>query len=267
MSDTKKILIIEDEKNLLEAIEKKFTIEGYSVFTALDGEAGLAQAKISKPDLILLDIVMPKMNGYEVLENLKKDKNLSKIPVIIISNSGQPVEIEKILTMGADDYLIKAEFDPSEVMIKVKDLLAKKENEEESIKNKTEVKEKLKKILIIEDDPMLLDLCVSKIKSTGFDIDASLDPQEGLEKIVKNKPDLIILDIVLPGIDGFEILKKIRTNSDKNIAKIPVIVLSNLSQESDIKKAMTLGANSYLLKASVTVNEIIREIKKVLSIF
>jgi len=115
----KKIIIIEDEKILLDLLKDKLVKEGYEVIVALDGQTGLAKIKQEKPDLILLDMVMPKMGGFEVMRELNKDENLAKIPVIIISNSGQPVELEKAKKLGAKDWLIKTEFDPKEVVNKV----------------------------------------------------------------------------------------------------------------------------------------------------
>ena len=116
----KKILIIEDEKIMLDLLERKLKLEGYEVFTASDGRAGLEEMRRVKPDLILLDIVMPRMGGLEVMEEMGKEKSLKEIPVIVISNSGQPVEIDKARALGAKDWLIKTEFDPQEVIEKVK---------------------------------------------------------------------------------------------------------------------------------------------------
>jgi two-component system alkaline phosphatase synthesis response regulator PhoP len=116
----KKILIIEDEEVLLGLLQKKLTQEGYQVDVAKDGQAGLARIKEDKPDLILLDIVMPKIGGFEVIEELHKDEELKNIPIIIISNSGQPVELDRAKELGVRDWLIKTDFDPQEVISKVK---------------------------------------------------------------------------------------------------------------------------------------------------
>ncbi len=115
----KKILIVEDEDLLLNLLQNKLTQEGYKVSVARDGIEGLEKIKKEKPDLVLLDIVMPKMGGFEVMEQMRKDKQLKTIPVIVISNSGQPVEIDRAQKLGAKDWLIKTEFDPQEVINKV----------------------------------------------------------------------------------------------------------------------------------------------------
>jgi len=117
---SKDILIIEDEKIISDLLEKKLTKEGYSVRVTRNGLDGLKAMKEKRPDLALLDIIMPKMGGFEVLEQMAQDKTIQNIPVIIISNSGQPVEIDRVKKMGAKDWLIKTEFDPQEVLEKVK---------------------------------------------------------------------------------------------------------------------------------------------------
>jgi len=118
----KRIVLIEDEAVLVDVLQKKLTGEGFDVLVARDGEEGIEKLKELRddlPDLILLDIIMPKKDGFAVLEFMKGDKKISKVPVIIISNSGQPVEITRAKEMGVMDWLVKTEFDPQEVMEKV----------------------------------------------------------------------------------------------------------------------------------------------------
>lgn len=115
----KKILLIEDEEIMINLLQRKLTMEGYEISVTRDGEEGLKAMREVKPDLILLDIIMPKMGGFGVMTEMQKDKTLAKIPVIVISNSGQPVEIDRAQKLGAKDWLIKTEFDPQEVVEKV----------------------------------------------------------------------------------------------------------------------------------------------------
>lgn len=116
----KKILLIEDEKLLADLLQKKLVAEGYKVTVVWDGDAGIQAAKEEKPNLILLDMLLPKRDGIGVLEGLNEMGLLAQIPVIVISNSGQPVEIERAKELGVKDWLIKVEFDPNEVIDKVK---------------------------------------------------------------------------------------------------------------------------------------------------
>jgi len=124
MPDKKiKILLVEDDSFLLSMYTTKFELENFQVITAEDGEKGLKLAIKEPVDIILLDIILPKMNGFEVLENIKKNNELIKIPVILLTNLSQKSDIEKGLSMGADDYIIKAHFTPAEVVDKVKKVL------------------------------------------------------------------------------------------------------------------------------------------------
>lgn len=115
----KKILLIEDEQLMIDLLERKLIQEGYEVSVAKNGVEGLEKMKEEKPDIVLLDIVMPRMGGFEVMEEMNKDAGLKQIPVIVISNSGQPVELDRAKRLGAKDWLIKTEFDPQEVIDKV----------------------------------------------------------------------------------------------------------------------------------------------------
>lgn len=116
----KKVLVVEDEQLIADLLQRKLQKQGYYALIARDGEEGLERIKAERPDLVLLDILLPRLNGFEVLHEMKKDEELKKIPVIIISNSGQSSEIDKAKEIGVRDWLIKTEFDPEEVVEKVK---------------------------------------------------------------------------------------------------------------------------------------------------
>lgn len=120
MANKKSILLVEDDEFLAELYATKLSLEGFEVSLAVDGEKGLKLAKEMNPDLILLDIILPKKDGFEVLKALKSDASLKKIPVILLTNLSQKDEVQKGLDLGANDYLIKAHFMPSEVVKKIK---------------------------------------------------------------------------------------------------------------------------------------------------
>lgn len=122
---SQKILVVEDDKFLRELISQKLAKEGYNVCEAVDGEDGVKKIKQEKPDLVLLDLILPGIDGFEVLSQTKEDSEVSKIPVIILSNLGQREDIERGLKLGAVDYLIKAHFTPGEIIEKVKKALLK----------------------------------------------------------------------------------------------------------------------------------------------
>jgi len=117
--EKKKILIVEDDKFLRELIARKLGSEGYVLFQAADGEEGVKKAKEENPDLILLDLILPGIDGFEALATIKKDAATSSIPIIILSNLGQREDIERGFNLGAADYLIKAHFTPGEIISKI----------------------------------------------------------------------------------------------------------------------------------------------------
>tara|TARA_B100001971_G_C17701099_1_gene291716 strand:- start:112 stop:489 length:378 start_codon:yes stop_codon:yes gene_type:complete len=117
-----------------------------------------------------------------------------------------------------------------------------------------------KKILLVEDDKFLSEILVKRLGESGeFDIKLSETAQKALDLLEQETVDLILLDLILPGMDGFEFLKRAKDNP--KISTIPIIVLSNLSQETEIEKAKNLGAKDYLIKANFTTKEIIEKIK------
>ena len=120
-----KILVVEDEPFLLDLYQTKLLQEGYEIFVARNGAEGIEMAKSHLPDLILLDILMPKVDGYGLLKAIKSDKNTKNIPVIIFSNLSQKEEIEKGLKLGASDYIIKTSVTPTQLAAHVAIFLKK----------------------------------------------------------------------------------------------------------------------------------------------
>lgn len=126
MTDKKiKILLIEDEEMLANMYEVKFKNEGYDLVKAMDGSMGLEMAKSMTPDFILLDIIMPKMDGFSVLKTLKEDAVTKNVPVMLLTNLGQDEDVERGKQLGAVGYLVKANITPSEVVAAVKRELEK----------------------------------------------------------------------------------------------------------------------------------------------
>jgi DNA-binding response OmpR family regulator len=121
----KKILFIEDESALQKTFGEVLTKEGYEMISALDGKTGLRLAKEKKPDLILLDLILPRMHGFDVLKELKEDEKTKDIPIIILTNLENAEDIQKALELGARTYLVKANYTLEEVIRKVKETIEK----------------------------------------------------------------------------------------------------------------------------------------------
>jgi CheY-like chemotaxis protein len=252
----RKILIIEDDAVLGQILEKKLVDEGYTVTLIADGAIGLKTMRESKPDLVLLDILLPTLNGYEILEAKRDDVSIKEIPVIIISNSGQPVELQRTLELGALDYFIKAQLDPNDIASKVH-MLAPLDTE-----NIEQGSLLSKKILLVEDDTFLSDVLTKKLSNEKCTVFHATSGEMAIEMSAKELPDLVLLDLVLPGINGFDTLAKIKENPTTKNSH--VIILSNLSQQEDIERAKSLGADAFLVKAVSTPTEIFSTIKSIL---
>lgn len=122
--DKKKILLIEDDSFISQMYDIKFKQTNYDFLLARDGEEGLQIMKSVKPDIVLLDIILPEMDGFTVLEEIKKDPALASIPILLLTNLGQQENIQKGLSLGAKDYIVKAHSTPQEVVEKVKAYLS-----------------------------------------------------------------------------------------------------------------------------------------------
>lgn len=121
----------------------------------------------------------------------------------------------------------------------------------------------MKTILLVEDDPFLIDIYSTKLKEAGFSVRVADDGKEALREVKKDTPDLLLLDIVLPSFNGWEILRKIEKDDKLKVLKI--VILSNLGEKEEIEKGLKLGAAKYLVKAHYTPSEIVEEIKKILN--
>lgn len=120
-----RILFVEDETTLQKTLSTTLVGAGFEVENAYDGEAGLALAKKKKPDLVLLDLILPKMDGFSVLAELKKDSELKDVPVIVLTNLEAVEDVERVIELGATTYLVKANYDLPEIVAKIREILGK----------------------------------------------------------------------------------------------------------------------------------------------
>ncbi|PIQ91723.1 MAG: hypothetical protein COV70_02185 [Parcubacteria group bacterium CG11_big_fil_rev_8_21_14_0_20_39_22] len=261
----KKVLIIEQGSFINDKLSKKLRDEGYNVFIATDGGEGLETIRSRRPELVLLDVKLPSMDGYAVLEKKRNEKEIKNIPVIIITDSSEPDEISRALSLGVRDYLIKSNFEIDDVMEKVRLQMSSDGNykEEDPVPQRHDsFVLSGKTILWVEDDKFLSDIISRKLTTSNCNLIHAKTGEEALSILKDKTPDVILLDILLPGIDGWEILRRIKEHSESN--KVPVILLSNLGQKADIDKGVALGAECFLVKATVTFDDIIEEMASVI---
>ncbi len=240
----KTILIIDDDPTVSELMKRQLLKEGYKVVIAPNGKEGISLARDLKPDVITLDILMPEMDGWSVLRTLKADPEVSNIPVIMASILD---EKNKGFSLGAADFLSKP-IQKEYLMKSIRNLIGDKEN---------------LKICLIEDDESLRFTIKEILEKQNVQIMEAENGKVGMD-ILKNeeiKPDLILLDLMMPVMNGFEFLKAIR---ETELNSIPILVLTGAELSGD-EKTFLLGETQRILeKSEDTMSTIVNEVSNVI---
>lgn len=243
----KKILVVDDQQDIREIIRISLIDDGFKVIEAADGKTAIELAKTEKPDLITLDIMMPGIDGFQTAKILKEDPKTAKIPIIILSVLSK--EKNKYM-QGIADYLSKP-FKPDELVAKIKNVI-----------KKTGQPQKAKHVLIVDDEPDVIDIISLCLKDKGFVVVSVNDGIQALAKLKIFMPDLIITDINMPKMDGFQLIKSLK--SESKFSDIPIIVLTGtyISQD-DAQRGLLLGASKYLTKP-FAIEALVAEIEETL---
>jgi len=260
-SKKEKILIIEGNTALGEKMSKTLKTQGYIVFLVTTGEEGLKAIYDTLPQLVIVDLLLPDIDGYEILAKKHADVMLSKIPVFLLSTQGSPLNMRKVPEGSVADFIVALDPDPSDIASRLDKYFSHDTDTDEvsSAKN-TKSTSKGKKVFWVEDDKLIGSILAKKFISAGFELAHFTNGEEGFSYLKTNTPDIIILDVMLPGMDGFEILQK--AHMEDRLKKVPSIILSNLSKASDFEKAKLLGASKYLVKAASSLDQIVEEVRK-----
>lgn len=263
--EKKRLLLIEDEPVILELLRGRLEEAGYAVTVARDGISGFALIKDVHPDLVLLDMLLPGLTGFQILQKMKEEGLLPALPVLIISNSGQPIELERALQLGVRDYLIKVNFDPHEVLVRVENILRAEQGAGGGPRGAEPARAAQgsgQTILLVEDDFLLVGLLEQKFLAEGYRVVKAMDAGEARRALEAQAPDAILLDMVLPGMDGFAFLTELKKNPA--CRGIPVAIISNLGQREEIDRGMRLGAADYIVKANISPAEIVQKVAAIL---
>lgn len=246
----KKILIVEDHVDIRDIIRFYLEAEGYNVIETSRGEDVVRIIEKEKPDLVTLDIMLPGINGFELLRIIKCDPRpeISKIPVIVLSVLAKD---KNKYQHGFAEFISKP-FEKYELIDSVKRVLASIEKE----------KQLSRKILVVDDEPDIVEIIAFYLKNMGYESIKAFDGKEAIEKAKNEKPDLIILDIQMPKVSGFEVIKILK--KDNEASCIPIIVLTGTHiSEEDKKHGLRLGASKYLTKPFDSMT-LIKDIKELL---
>jgi signal transduction histidine kinase/DNA-binding response OmpR family regulator len=240
---TKTVLVIDDNLHDRKFLHRYLSGEGYNVVMAVNGKQGLQIAKEIVPDMITLDVMMPEMDGWETLVALKNDPFLANIPVVMSSI----IEDRHLAqTLGAVDYLSK----PVE-----KDRLLR-------VVDKYISKSVQGHILVIEDDPDMLEVTCEVLVQAGWEIRAAETGAEAIEIIQENPPILILLDLMMPDMDGFEVVKRLRYHPKWQL--IPIIVITSIELSSSEHAQLSNQVKNVFLKGDYEIKDLLDEVSEVI---
>jgi len=243
----KKILVVDDEKDWAHTMSIRLERAGYQVEVAFDPAQAMEKAVSSKPDLMLLDLMMPGGGGLKVLEYMRSRTKTFSIPVIIITGKEGHNEIkeaeEKSMIVG---YFTKP-IDMEVLLVKLKEVLAKER----------------KKILIVDDEEDWVRVLAIRLEHSGYQVAVAFDAAQAMEQAIQLKPDLIFLDIMLPAGGGLKVLETIRKNP--RILSVPVIVITGKEWDEETRIAAgKLGVFGYFIKP-VNMDELLERLNGVLT--
>ncbi|MBU6231133.1 MAG: response regulator [Patescibacteria group bacterium] len=257
-SETKKekILIIEGDGAFGEKLAGALHDDGFEFVSLVkNGVEGLKAIYDFLPHLVLLDVTLPGIDGYEVLSKKQAEPMLSKIAVFLLSIQGTPINMTKVPAGSVAEFFMALHAEPADIVQKVDKYFG----HEPGRKGDEHPSGSKKKLLWVEDDRLIGTILARKLVASGFDLFHAKNGEEALETLKSVKPDAIVVDLILPGMSGFDILQKV--GSDESMKSVPKMVLSNLSKPSDIEKARALGAQKFLVKAATSLDQIVQEIK------
>jgi two-component system cell cycle response regulator len=236
------ILVVEDNPLNMKLVRALLHKDSYRVLEAGNAEQGLVLARETKPDLILMDIQLPGMDGLSAVRILKKEPLLRNTPIVALTSYAMDGDVEKAQEAGCDGYLTKP-VNARNFSDTVRRLL---QDGLPSSSRNLEGQPLRKKILIADDQPLNLKLLEAQLPSHQYEVSCAHNGEECLEKVTKDHPDLILLDIMMPGMDGYEVTRKLK--QDPEFQGIPIILVTALGERKDKLKGLEAGADEFLNK-------------------
>jgi signal transduction histidine kinase/CheY-like chemotaxis protein len=238
------VLLIEDDPRSVELLTLYLEGAGFEVVACGDGLAGMEAARRLRPDAIVLDIMLPDLSGWDFLGLVKGDETTARIPVVIVSMLD---ERGKGLALGAADYLIKP-VSRDDLLATLHPIIAARVGDGSS------------KVLTIDDDPVAIKLIETVLGEEGFTVVGALSGAEGVQAARTEQPSLIILDLLMPGIDGFEVVERLR--EDPSTAEIPIVILTAKTIAPEERERLTAHVAHLAAKASFSPAEFVELVRR-----
>ncbi len=248
--EKKNILVIDDDITIRKLLNHHLKKNNYTVFEADGAYPAFEQLKKENINLVLCDVTMDEMDGFTFCKKVRENENYRALPFVFVTAKTSMEDKSKALEAGGDDIITKP-FDINELLLKIQALMRRaeiykvygtKKSLEQSFTQTTS------KILLVDDDQSLAKLFEYNLKKAGFDCHTAFSAQEGLDKAKAIQPDIIISDIMMPQVDGFEFRKRLL--ADENLRSIPFVFLTSKNEEDDILDGYDLGIADYVLKTA-----------------
>jgi two-component system, cell cycle response regulator len=250
---TARILVIEDTWESLELMRVLLKLQGIQVTTAADGKAGVEAALRECPDMILCDILMPEMDGFEVLKRIRSEATIQNTPVVAVTALDKPGDRERILAAGFDGYLSKP-ITPETFAMQALAYLPEPARMQQqapdrgrAVPQAGEPASSARSILVVDDLQSNLELAEIALSHLGYDVSLALGMDEGLRRMRRAIPDLVMSDVRMDDGDGFEFVKEVR--NDPALRSVPFILITSYPTSAGIHdKAIALGADRFLTR-------------------
>ncbi|MDB5327273.1 MAG: Signal transduction histidine kinase, partial [Phycisphaerales bacterium] len=236
------VLVVDDDVTVRDVVTRALTDDGIRVITAADGEEGLRLARQRRPQLIFLDVMMPKMDGWAVLTSLKADPDLADIPVVMLTIMN---ETEMGYMLGAAEYLSKP-IDRD----RLANVMAKHRNAIGA-----------SQVLIVEDDPTTRDVLSRSLVKQGWDVAEAGNGRQALERVSQQLPALILLDLMMPEMNGFEFITELREHEQWQ--HVPVVVLTSKDLTNEERALLTGKVERIVQKGAYSRESLLREVRKI----
>ena len=254
----KKILVVDDEKDVLLVLQRRLAAEGYSVITAENGRDAIISAASEHPDLVILDVALPDMLGGEVAAKLKEGIENKNIPIIFLSAMFSKTEESRKGHVVGSSMMFAKPYDMEELLTAIKKILGGKR--EYQLKQEGLSGER-KKILIVDTEKDLLRSMSLQLKRSGYNVVIATDGMSATETVRAEQPDLILLDINLPAGDGFDVMRRI--SLIPQVAFTPIIIITARDPIKTRKLALEAGAQAFFQKP-VDIDELLDAIRNIL---
>jgi two-component system, cell cycle response regulator len=256
----KTVLIVEDNELNMKLVRSLLSVGGYRIVEAVDAEKGIEQARQDRPDLILMDIQLPGMDGLSATRILKADPALRDIPVIALTSHAMAGDDRKAVDAGCDGYLTKP-IDTRSFLDTVGQILS--QGARTSPGPRPEGFLLKSRVLIVDDDPLNVKLLAAKLPEERYETRFAYDGRQALDAAFSDSPDLILLDVMMPGLNGYEVTRMVK--QDPRTHDIPIILVTALDGTDEKIKGMEAGADEFLNKPVNTV-ELLARMRSLLSL-